>query len=802
MFRNYFNVAFRSILKDKFYTLINVFGLVLGITSCIFIAIFIKDELSFDRFNSKADRIYRINEFIVTEGGGERSSSAPFPVGPTLLDEYPNKIETQVRFFNFQSPTLLISEENSKKEFNEPHVLFVDSTFFQVFDYEVSQGDKSTALQHPNSVLLTQSAAQRYFGNDDPLGKMIKLEGRQELIVTGVMPNPPANAHFQFDFLISFSTLRNFFNGQYPENWYWNPCWTYLLVKKGVQPTEIENYFPAFIQKFFPEFIRNDTKMALQPLTDIHLKSDLEFELQANSKQENIYVFSIIGVVILFIASMNFMNLSTARSAKRAKEVGLRKTLGGLRNQLVIQFLLESLIIVLIAVSLSLLLAAAGLPSFNALAEKSIDYSIFLDPLILLALVCIFVVVGIGSGLYPAFVLSSFIPVKVLKDSVAQGGRGVVLRKALVVIQFSLSIMMIISTVIAINQLDFLRKSDTGFDQNQILYISALGTPISQTYPAFKKELEQREDISSVTGVLDVLGAKHQGDNYRFEGMDKSKLFSVVWVNHDFFKTFDLTIVQGREFKENITTDDSLALIVNESLVKQMGWKPEEAVGKQFDYNRFHGEIVGVVEDFNFVSKHRKIEPLIIQLRSSPRHFNFSLKYLAIKLNSQDLASTLGFIESKWKQLAPGRPFDYFFLDQELNKLYKDEEKLGKVAGVFSTLAVIVACLGLFALASFMAEERKKEIGIRKVMGGSVRGIVVLLSRDFSKLILLAFVIACPLAWYVISRWLNNFAFHVEINWVIFILVGIITLLIALLTISYRALQAAYANPVRSLKHE
>jgi putative ABC transport system permease protein len=802
MLRNYFTVAIRNILKDKFYSLINVFGLTLGIASCIFITIYIQDEISFDRFNKKADRTYRVIEFIETEGSGERSSSAPFPVGPTMVEDYGNMIDTQVRFFDFQSPTLLMSLKDGNKEFNEPNVLFVDSTFFHVFDYEVIKGDKATALQKPNSVLLTESAARRYFGEEDPLGKLLQIEGQQELMVTGVMPDAPRNAHFQFEFLVSFSTLRQFFGGQYPRNWYWNPCWTYIVLKEGVQPKDVENYFPAFVQKYFPEQIRAEARIQLQPLTAIHLTSDLEFELQANSSEENIYVFTIIGFVILFIASMNFMNLSTARSAKRAKEVGLRKTLGSQRRQLIGQFLLESLIISFIAIVLAVLTSLVGLSFFNVLAEKSIDYSIFLNPVILGALAAIFILIGIGSGLYPALVLSSFVPIKVLKDSQPKGGRGAILRKTLVVVQFSLSIIMIISTVIAINQLDFLRKSDTGFSKDQVLYISALRTPITRTYPAFKKEMEQRPDVESVTGVLDVLGSKHQGDNFRFEGMDRSKLFSVMWVNLDFFKTFGLEVVAGREFQENITTDDSLALIVNEAMTTQMGWTPEEAIGKSFDYNQYHGQIVGVVKNFNFVSKHRTIEPLILQLRSNPGHFNFSLKYVAMKLKSDDLSGTVAAVEAKWKELAPDRPFDYFFLDQELDKLYKDEEKLGKVAGIFSTLAVIVACLGLFALASFIAEERRKEIGIRKVMGGSVSQIVMLLSKDFSKLIAIAFVIACPLAWYAINTWLNNFAFHVEISWAVFAVVGIITLLIALLTISYRALQAAFANPVKTLRHE
>lgn len=803
MLRNYFTVAIRSILQEKFYSFINIFGLTLGIASCLFITIYITDELSYDRFNTKADRIYRIIEFIETEGSGEKSSSVPFPVGPTLQEEYSNLIEAQVRFFDFQSPTLLIANrDNPDIEFNEPHVLFVDSAFFQIFDYAVLKGDKNTALQQPNSVLITESAARRYFGDEDPIGKFLRLEGNRELMVTAVMPDAPRNAHFTFEFLISFSTLRNFFGGQYPQNWYWNPCWTYVLLKEGAQPQELAGYLPAFIDKFFPAFIKGDTRMALQALTDIHLKSDLEFELQANSSEQNIYVFTVIGIVILFIASMNFMNLSTARSAKRAKEVGLRKTLGGERQQLIFQFLLESLIISFVAIVLAVLVGIIGLSSFNSLAEKSIPYTIFLHPVILGLLAVVFLVVGVGSGLYPAFVLSSFVPAKVLKDSQAKGGRGAVLRKVLVVVQFSLSIIMIISTVIAINQLDYLRESDTGFDAEQVLYVSALRTPLTRNYTGFKKELEQRHDVVSMTGVLDVLGAHHQGDNFRFEGMQDAKLFSVIWVGPDFFKTFDLDIVAGRAYDETKVTDDSLALIVNEAMVKQLGWTPEQALGKPFDYGQYHGEIVGVVKDFNFVSKHKVIEPLVVQQRSLPRHFNFELKYVAIKLNTTDLPGTVAAIEAKWKQHAPGRPFDYFFLDQELDKLYKDEEKLGKVAGIFSGLAVIVACLGLFALASFIAEERRKEIGIRKMMGGSVGQIVVLLSVDFSKLIALAFVISCPLAWYAVDAWLSGFAFRVDVNWLIFILVGLATFAIALLTTSYRALQAAFANPIKTLRHE
>jgi putative ABC transport system permease protein len=601
MLCNYFVVALRNILKDKFYSLINVFGLALGTASCIFILIYITDELSFDQFHEKADRTYRVIEFIEPEGSpGEQSSSAPFAVGPNLANEYPAIIESQVRFFNFQSPTLLISEQESKKEFNEPEVLFVDSTFFDVFDYKVIKGNRETALDQPNSVLITESVARKYFGDQDPMGKFLRVQDRQELLITGIMPDTPENAHFDFDFLISFSTLRAFFptnpNGQSALNsWYWNPCWTYVVLKEGVNSEELENEFSAFVDKFFtPEFVKEDARLALQPLTDIHLTSHLEFEMKANSSEDNIYVFILIGVVILFIASMNFMNLSTARSAKRAKEVGLRKTLGSAKSQLILQFLLESFIISFLAIILAVILTVVGLPWFNIIAGKAIGYGVLVSTTILGSLAAILLVVGFGSGLYPALVLSSFVPVKVLKDSQDKGGRGAFLRKMLVVIQFSLSIIMIIGTVIAINQLDFLRQSDTGFDKDQILYVSALRTPITQSYPAFKKELENQAEIERVTGVLDVLGAHHQGDNFRFEGMDNLNLYSVFWVNHDFFKTFDLEILEGRAFKKNITTDDSLALIVNEALVKGQGWEMEESIGKPFTYGQYTGEIVGV----------------------------------------------------------------------------------------------------------------------------------------------------------------------------------------------------------------
>jgi putative ABC transport system permease protein len=800
MFKNYLRIAIRNLSKDKFYSAINVLGLALGITSCLLIMIFISDELSYDRMHHKAERIYRVNEFMETDGSGERSSSLPFIVGSTLASEYPSIIENQVRLFNYQSPTLLLENKQTNMAFNEKRMFFADSTFFDVFDFELTKGDRRTALDNPNSILLTEAMAKKYFGAVDPMGQILKFQSELDLIVTGIMPESPMNAHYQFDFIASLSTTRQTFGGRLPRTWYWNPCWTYLVLREGNTQNDLESLFPSFIVKFFPEFMQGDVVLKLQALTDIHLKSDLEFEIQPNSSENNIYVFALIGVLILFIASFNYMNLSTAKSTNRAKEVGIRKTLGSKKRNLIAQFLIESLIITAISVIISLFFVMLILPSFNVFTEKELDIMILTQPVILLGLLFVTLIIGLAAGIYPAFVLSSFSPIKGLKG--AKKGKGGRLREVLVILQFSMSIIMIIGTIVAIDQLNFLRTSDTGFDKEQVLYVSALRTPIARQYDAFKNEVLSNHDLKYMTAVVDALGARHQGDNFRFEGMERSSLFSVFWTRHDFFKTFDLNLIAGRGFKKNILSDDTTAVVINQAMCRRMQWKDDEAIGKRFEYNNWNGRVIGVVEDFNFTSKHRKIDPLVIQLRTSPFSFNLLIKYLAIKMETDNVKETLAYVSDKWSQFAPGRPFDYFFLNDELDSLYKDEDKLSKVAGLFSGLAIIVACLGLFALASFTAEQRKKEIAVRKVLGSSIPQIILLLSKDFTVLISISFLIACPLAWIFIDSWLNSFAFRVEMNVLIFILAGIGTLALALLTISLQGVKAASLNPSEVLKYE
>lgn len=801
MFQNYFKTAIRNLRSSKFYSFINIFGLAIGIACCLLILIFINDELNYDKFHSKADQIYRLNEFIETEGSGERSSSLPFPVGPTLMEEYSTLVKNQVRLFNFQAPSLALANLDNDKEFNEPRIFFVDSTFLTVFDFKMIDGDKNHVLNEPNSIVLTESMVAKYFDSKNPIGEMLRFQGNQDLMVTGVISDSPSNSHFQFDFLISFSSLKPSFGGQYPRTWYWNPCWTYVVLQDGVSPEDLEAKFPEFIEKFFPEIIVSDSRMALQPLSSIHLTSDLEFEIEANSSMDNIYVFSVIAVFILLIAGINFMNLSTARSIKRSKEVGMRKALGSLRSQLIFQFLLESTLLTLISVLLAMGIVIFTLPYFNVLADKSVEAAVLLDLNILLGLGLIVVIVGIGSGIYPAFVLSSFMPAKVLKSAEMNGG-GLNLRKFLVIAQFTISIFLVTGTIVAIQQLNFLREDDTGFNTEQVIFIPVSRSSVSRQYISLKKEILSHSNVLEVTALEEILGAKHQGANYQFEGMAESKLFSRMNIRHDFFKTFDIKIVEGRAYSEDNPTDDSLALVVNEALLSQMGWSNEEGIGKSFTFGRFHGEIVGVAKDFNFESKHIGVRPIVLHLNTRPQAFNLFIKYMAIRLNTGDLGSTIGFIEEKWKNQIPEKPFEYFFLDDEIDKLYKAEEKLGNVAGIISFLTIIVACLGLFGLASFTAEQRKKEIGIRKVLGGSSSQIVALLSGSFTKLILIAIVIATPLSWLGINGWLQNFAYHIDLDWMIFGIVGIGTMVLALGTVSFLSYRAAGLNPVSSLKYE
>ena len=809
MLKNYLKVAVRNLRRWKGYAAINVFGLATGLACFVLIALFVHDELSYDRYHTKADRIYRMVEIIE---GAEESASNPLPVGAAVAETYPQFVEAAVRFFNLQAPTLAISYEPADgpaRAFNEAAFFFADSTVFDVFDFALVRGDRATALDRPNTVVLTESAAQRYFGDADPVGKTLMFEEQHALEVTGVLAEVPATSHFTFDFLASWSTLRASVYAQNPGildfNWYWNPAWTYVLLRDGVQPEALEAQFPDFIAQNWPDQIVDQSILYLQPLTDIHLTSRLDFEIRPNSDELYVWVFSLIAIFVLLTACINFMNLSTARSMSRAKEVGMRKAIGAFKGQLVGQFLSESVLLSTISLVVALPLVWALLPVMNAMADKAITLNPFAVPWLWPLLALVALGVGALAGLYPAFVLSSYEPAHVLKASGRTGtggGASDLLRRGLVVAQFGISIALIAGTFVAASQLDYLRSARLGFDAEQVVMVPILRTPAVQQYDAIKGDLLSHPGVQAVTISEDVLGSKYQTNTYLPEGFTDPVQFPRLSVHHDFAKTFGIRMVAGRDYEEG--RDEGPAVIINESMVKRLGWaSPQDAIGRSMGPAGQNGElrreVVGVTEDFHFASLHQPIAPFVFDQLNNPFFFG---RYLAIRITPDDVRGTLADIEGTWQTFLPDRPFEYLFVDQELDQLYRAEENLSRVAGAFSILAILIACLGVFALAAYAAEQRKKEIGIRKVLGASVPALVALLSKDFVRLVLVAFVVAAPVTYFAAQRWLGAFAYQVPVGPSPFLVAGFLALGIALATVSFHAIRAATANPTSTLRAE
>ena len=802
MIRNYIKIAIRNLVKHKFYSLINISGLAIGIASFIIIMLYIIDELSYDRYHKNADNIYRLVNVYDFNGVGENSASSPFPVAFTMKDEYPGMIKNVVRIFNFQSPRMLI--ELGDKRYNERRFFFADSTFFHIFDHEFIHGNPKTVLNESYSVVLTESAAKKYFGDDNPVNKTIKFEKQFDLKVTGVIKDVPAQSHFNFDFIASMSSVGRMFGGRLPQTWVWNPCWTYLLLEDGAAPV-LEKKFPDFINKYFNDAEKKNISLYLQPLTDIHLKSRLDYELEPNNNISYIYILSAIAAFLLIIASINFMNLATATSAARAKEIGVKKVVGVYRSQLIFQFISESIILSFISLIIALILVELLLPAFNTFTNKDIVLSILLQPKYLLALIVLVLFTGAFSGIYPAFYLSAFKPVSVLKGSLRRENKSTLPRKILVVVQFVISITLIIGTLTVFNQLKFLRNADLGFNKEQVIIIPVNHTPIARSYKSVKNELLLNTDIISITAVDDIFGVAHNTHEFRPEGFpqDKLQFYPALVVRYDFVKTFDIKILAGRDYNEDNKTDPEKGMLINEAMVRHLGWgSNEEALGKKFKSLNGEERVIGVTNNFNATSLHEQAGPFVLNIKEKPEEVMWFLKFMAIRLAPDNHKKTIDFIETKWKEFAPSRPFEYSFLDQELKKLYKDEDNLGKLSLIFSLLIIFIASLGLFGLTSFMAEQRTKEIGIRKVLGAKVTDIITLLSKEFLKLIVIAILIAWPIAFLLIDDWLSHFAYRTAINWFVFILAGLFALIIALLITAYKAYVTSQTNPVDTLKYE
>ena len=793
MLRNYFTIALRNIRRQKGYTFINVSGLAVGMACCIFIGVWVRDELQYDRFHRNAGSIYRLAQTEHRDAGDFSWPVSFSAMAPLLKEDYAG-IQEVVRFD--KAYDILVA--HGDKRFMEQRFFYVDPSVFRVFDFGLLKGDTKEALREPNTIVLTEATAEKYFGDDDPVGKTVTVNGKTTYQITGIVKNVPEESHIHFDFLASFSSLKAEYGPILDTYWAYK-CYTYLLIPNPADAAKLETEFPDFLLRHKGETWRSYRDFFLQPLTKIHLHSNLQFELEPNGDIRYVRIFTFVALFILLIACINFMNLSTARSAKRALEVGVRKVLGAHRRNLAVQFIGEAAVYALIALPIALFLVGLFMPAFNRLADKSLSMSSVFNGSLIPGLLGLLVFVGFVSGSYPAFLLSSFPPVKVIKDTSRAGLSAIWMRKILVVLQFTVFIVLIIATWVVRNQVDFIKNERLGFHKENLLVLRIENEETRRRYEVLKNDLLQSPGIEWVAASSGVPGSISQLGVFRPEGSPKESPYSIrnLLVDGDFFRAMGMEIKEGRDFSKD-NPSDSRTYLVNETAARFFGW--ESSVGRTLEDLEFRvqGIVIGTVQDFHFKSKHQKIEPLVIQMMPDPRFAWF----VSIRLNSNDLDGTLAFIREKWAAFEPDRPLDFFFLDDRLDAMYRNEERLTRVFVSFSSLTVVVACLGLFGLVSFIAEQKTKEIGIRKVLGASSFRIVFLLSKDFIRLIVMANGIAWPIAYVAMHRWLQNFAYRTGMAWGMFIVSAGLVLGIGLATLSVRAVKAASANPVDSLKYE
>lgn len=816
MLKNYLKVAFRALTRNKLSSAINISGLALALTCTVLLYLFIRDELAYDKFHGNHERIYRVTRSFHSPEGVVNlhlSSVAP-PIGPLLKNDF-GRIEKTARALNYN---LVIGVEENGKILtvnNEPNLFLVEPDIFDIFDFHIVSGNPATSLIRPFTVMLSEETAKKYFNTTEVIGKRMRANNQFDLEVTGVFRELPAQSHWHPQFLVSFSTLEDdnvYGREQLETNWGNNSFLTYLLLEKGADPAEMEQALPEFINKHFGNFVRGQgapadfvaskvTTLHLQRVTDIHLHSHLDDELEANGDITNVYMMTAIGVFILIIACFNFINLSTARATKRAKEVGLRKVVGAFRLQLVFQYLNESILIALLALTIAIALSAASLGWLNDFTGKNLSIDIFRNAGFMAGMFVFTILLGCVAGAYPAFVISAFRPAVTLKgpDGSAKGKLG--LRRVLVVSQFAISIVLIIATVITFQQLRFLQNESLGYTKEHVITLPYYNE-LAEVYNSFYNQVTASTLIENIgqssrvpTGrLLDSFGSARivQGDSLVGSAVN---LRSVA-IDEEFFDTYSIGFLTGRNFSKDIPTDDSLAFIINESAAKALGWKiPEEHINEDFQYAGYKGKLAGIVKDFHFESLHQPIASMIFVNRN-----NFNT--LSVRVAAGRTTEALEFLEKTWKEFLPGRPFTYQFLSQSYAKLYTAERKQGQLFTVFSGLAIFIASLGLFGLATFSTTQRIKEIGIRKVLGASVPDILALLSREIIILILLSNLLAWPIAWYFMNSWLSTFAYHIDMNPIVYILSAMAALALAVLTVSFQTIRAATGNPASTLKYE
>jgi putative ABC transport system permease protein len=799
MIQNYLKITLRNIQRNKAFSIINIAGLAIGMACCIVIVNYIVFESSYDRFHTNAGHIYRVNALLEFGGRGEKLASTNHPIGPYLEDNYPEVLDS-ARLRRYMYGQILVEYEENK--FFEKGIYYADDSVFDVFTYPMIVGDPKTALKLPYSIVLTETIAKKYFGENYPLGKILKLDNREDFKVTGVIKDTPSNTHFPFNMLLSFESFY-MSNPNLKGNWTGDfEVHTFILLKEGCDIKALETKLPAIVEKNLGNILKvvgGRVEYSLQPLTDIHLHSDLLNEPTGQSDISYIYAFSAIALFILLIACFNFMNLSTARSAKRAKEVGMRKVLGANKRKLVYQFLGESLLLSTFAFIIAAGLAELSLPVIRSLT--SVDLNIFFTDIPLFTLISVgFVfVVGAVAGSYPAFFLSAFKPVRVLQGVLKTGPANYRFRSILVVFQFAISVFLFIGTIIILNQIRFMKNKNLGFDKEHIVYIQILDDSVQSSTEAIKEELVRIPGVVLASAVSHVPGQGARHNAFLPEGfaLGESMMMGRISADSDFLKTFGIELVAGRDFSPDYSTDKADSILINETAVHKIGW--DDPLGKKISEmleKLVPKTVIGVVRDFHTDTLHNPLVPICID--QNQEEFNF----IAVRISPTNISQTMTLLENKWKELDPTGTFDYSFLEDSFAGQYRAEERLGKIFIYFSMLAIFIACLGLFGLASFTAEQKTKEIGIRKVLGAPVSGIIVLLSKEFAKWVVAANIIAWPIAYFLMHKWLQNFAFRTSIGIGSFLCAATLALLIALTTVIYQSIKAALANPIESLRYE
>jgi putative ABC transport system permease protein len=802
MFKNYFKTAFRNLKKKKVFSFINIFGLAIGLTCFMFIAVFVYNELSYDKYPADAKNIYRVILSVTGNGDAAAYPMVDVAVGKGMKAAFP-EIKASVRMSSASDFV-----KYNDKQFKEEHLAFADSNFLQMFSIPLISGNNKYALVQPNSIVISKAFAKKYFGDVEPVGKSLQIGTQNTLYkVSGVFDKVPDNSHFHFDAFISLSTMH--FTH---ETWSNVGFYTYLLLNKNTDPKKLQAKFPQLVAKYVVPEVQHDMGVSLaeaqksvntfvfslQPLTDIHLYSHTKYELEPNGDVQYVYIFSALAIFILLLACINFTNLSTASAVKRAREVGIRKVMGSVKKQLIFQFLTESVLLTFLSMLCAYALIFLLLPSFNELAGKNISYSFFLSYQSIAIMFVLSFFVGILAGIYPAFFLSSFNTIKVLKGSSSKGAQKKSLQSSLIVFQFFVSIALIIATIIVYQQLHYMQNKKLGYDKEQVLILPDARI-LGKDQDAFKQQLLQDNRVVSATIARSFPGSKFMDGTEiypRNENGNGTEIHANIYhVDYDYLKTLSIQILQGRYFSKDFPTD-SAGVVINEAAVRQLGWSKINPIGKTIVRSGQHEfKVIGVVHDFNYASVKQEIAPLMMLLGG-----NYG--GLIVKIKTTDVKGFLDDLKKQWDEFNPAGPLEYNFLDENFAKLYAGEQRTQQIFSAFAILAIIIAGLGLFGLSAFIIEQRSKEIGIRKVLGASVQNVLLLVSKEFLLLVMIAFIISIPVTWWAMHVWLQDFAYRININVWVFAAAGIAAILIALITISFQAIKAAIANPVKSLRME